>query len=80
MNMNQNEQLRKLSGREREEYGIDRALEIQIKNYLIANYQGADNSTALAEMCAAELDPDDKWLDNLTHPVWDWVIELMPAD
>jgi hypothetical protein len=70
-----------LSEAERAGWGIDEAMEDRIIGMIIRNAdQGFDDSTLLAEYVAGELDPTDTWLDDDTHPIWDWRAIAVPND
>ena len=47
----------------------------KIKQYLLDHMGEADNSTVLVEMCASHFNRED-WLDDSTHDVWVWALEL----
>lgn len=61
------------------EYGIDRPLERKIRNWLAFNCDGCENPTQLAEECAIAFDHDE-WLDEETHPLWEWVLDYFQED
>jgi len=58
---------------------IDAVLEAKIKQFLRYRSCDASNATELAEWCAEEFGCPC-WLNDDTHPLWDWVIDLLPAE
>jgi hypothetical protein len=71
--------MRKLSQSEMKEYDISKELMQKVQQWLSDHahtfFNGCDvNTTELAEHCAAEFDRDE-WLDDSTHPLWEWAVE-----
>ncbi len=61
------------------QYGINPDIAKRIRQRMENTADDFETPTALAEDVAAAFCVDE-WLDDETHPIWDWALEIKPFD
>ncbi|MNY65361.1 hypothetical protein D3C86_2026230 [compost metagenome] len=53
-------------------------LETSVRRWMALNHAEYETATDLTEAAASEFDTCN-WLDDETHPIWDWALEFVPT-